>query len=164
MFASIKSEDEQAVRVRKVLLAVAAVVGVLFLAFLALVWWGSRVPRRPTNISPLGVFLERGAVPFELSMHGEWLDCWQDVHTNTDQCRLTDEKGIPEFEGTFVPYEGKAIIPLSELKIDATKTGHLWMGVIPVIFLQNGIILLPKSDYEESKKTVDFWVYGGGKR
>jgi hypothetical protein len=136
--------------------------GVLFLAFLALMWWGSRIPKRPANISASGVFFERGAVPFELSVHGEWLDCWLEVHTNTDQCRLTDEKGAPEFEGTFVPYESKAVVPEPELRVDTTKTGHLWMGVIPVIFLQNGTILLPQSDYAKARKTVDFWVYGRG--
>jgi hypothetical protein len=32
----------------------------------------------------------------------------------------------------------------------------------PVVFLQNGVILLPQSDYEKAKKIVDYWVNGRG--
>jgi len=39
----------------------------LFLMFLALMWWGSRVPKRPANISAAGIFIERGSVPFKLA-------------------------------------------------------------------------------------------------
>lgn len=130
-------------------------------------WWGSRIPRRPGSISASGIFIERGSVPFKLSTHGNWLDCWQDVGTNMDRCRLTDEKGVPKFEGTFLSYETKTAVEAEELKIDTTKTGHLWMGVtaenipFPVVFLQNGTILLPQSDYEKAKKIVDYWVNGG---
>lgn len=140
----------------------------MFLAFLALMWWGSRIPKRPADISASGIFIERGSVPFKLSTHGDWLDCWQDVHSNTDQCRLTDEKGVLKFEGKFLSYENRTVIPGQELKIDATKTGHLWMGVteenisFPVVFLQNGTILLPQGDYEKAKKIVDHWVNGHG--
>jgi hypothetical protein len=141
--------------------------GIVFAVFVALMWWGSRIPKRPADISPSGIFIERGSVPFEFSMHGDWLDCWQDVHTNTDECRLTDEKGVLKYEGTFLSYGSKALVPGSELKMDAVKTGHLWIGVtvekiisIPVIFLQNGVILLPQNDYDVSSKSVDFWVYG----
>jgi hypothetical protein len=140
--------------------------GALTLAFFTLMWLGSRIPKRPANISDSGIFIERGSVPFKLSTHGDWLDCWQDVRTNTAQCRLTNEKGILKFEGTFLSYETRAAIPAAELKIDSTRTGHLWLGVttgnipFPIIFLQNGTILLPESDYEKAKKVVDFWVKG----
>lgn len=140
----------------------------LFAVFLGLMWWGSHIPKRPANISASGIFIERGSVPFKLSTYGDWLDCWQDVRTNTDQCRLTNENGLSKFEGTFLTYETKAVVPEPELKIDATKTGHLWMGVtaenvsFPVVFLQNGTILLPQSDYEKAKKIVDYWVSGRG--
>lgn len=82
---------------------------------------------------------------------------------------MTDEKGIPKFEATFLLYETKAVVPEPELKIDATKTGHLWIGVtaknisFPIVFLQNGTILLPQSDYEKAKRIVDDWVNARGK-
>ena len=144
--------------------------GALFIAFLALMWWGSRIPKRPSVISPSGIFIERGSVPFKLSTHGDWLDCWQDLSTRMDHCRLTDEKGGLKFEDTFLPYKTEVSIPGPELKIDVNKTGHLWMGVtaekvsLPIIFLQNGEILLPKSEYEKAKKVVEFWVYGRDSR
>lgn len=143
---------------------------ILLLSFFVLMWWGSRIPKRPTNISASGIFIERGSVPFKLSTQGDWLDCWQDMRTDTDRCRLTDEKGNLKFEGIFLSYQTKAGVSESELKIDATRTGNLWIGVtaasmsLPIVFLQNGTILLPQSDYEKAKKFVDFWVYKHGNR
>ena len=145
------------------------VLGALFLAFVALMWWGSRIPKRPSNISASGIFIERGSVPFKLSMHGDWLDCWRDARIGADRCRLTDEKGVLKFEDTFLPYQAHALVPEVELEIDPKKTGHLWIGVttqnvsLPIIFMQNGEILLPQSEYQKAKKIVDFWVNGHSK-
>ena len=140
--------------------------GAFFLVFLTLMWWGSHIPKRPSNISASGIFIERGSVPFKISMHGDWLDCWEDVGTNTDHCRLTDEGGVLKFEDVFLPYDARAVIPQAQLQIDRNRTGHLWMGVaaqnvsLPIVFLQNGAILLPQSEFQKAKKVVDFWVNG----
>lgn len=153
---------------RNSLVAIFGALCCLFVAFIALMGWGSRVPSRPSDISSAGVFIERGVVPFKLSTHGDWLDCWQDRRTSGDHCRLTDEKGRVRFEDTFLAYEGQASVQEADLKIDPKKTGHLFMGVtannvpLPIIFLQNGEILLPQSEYERAKKVVDFWVNGHG--
>lgn len=162
----IASRGEQTIRAYKVIFVGVGVLAFVFLAILALMWWGSRIPKRPADISASGIFIERGIVPFKLSTHGDWLDCWRDVSSNADQCRFTDEKGVDKFKGIFLTYENKASVPGTELKIDANRTGHLWIGVtpenisFPVVFLQNGTILLPQSDYDKAKKVVDFWVYG----
>jgi hypothetical protein len=139
---------------------------VVGLGFLALMSWGSRVPARPSGISPRGIFIERGSVPFKLSVQGNWLDCWQDEGTKADHCRLTDEIGKLKFEDTFLPYDGKPLIPAADLRIDPSKTGHLWIGAtpanvsLPIVFLENSAILLRASEYSKAKRVVDFWVSG----
>ena len=137
--------------------------GILFI-FLLLMWWGSRIPKRPANISSRGVFLEVGVVPFKLSTHGDWLECWNDEKANLDRCRYTDEKGTVYFEDFVLPYEGISPVPEKELIIDPVRTSSFHYGVtdkdlrFPLIFLRNGEILLPQSDYEWGKQIVDYWI------
>jgi hypothetical protein len=155
-------------RLRNVLVASIAVPVTMFAAFVALMWWGSRPPRRPADISPTGIFLERGVVPFKFSTHGDWLDCWQDSRTNMDRCKLADENGAVKFEDVFVSYENRSPVAGKDLRINSERTRSLHMGVtgkdvsVPIVFLQNGQILLPQSEYDNGKKFVDFWVYGRG--
>lgn len=139
-------------------------VGATCLIFMVLIWQGSRLPPRPANISGSAAFLERGVVPFKLSTHGDWLDCWEDLKANLDRCKLADEKGDVLFEDVFLPYEGSSPISESDLVIDTPKTRSFHYGVknspasIPLIYLQGGQILLPKSDYDHAKRIVDYWV------
>ena len=139
-------------------------VAIAFVVFLFLMWWGSRIPKRPANISSRGAFLEVGSVPFKLSTHGDWLDCWKDDGANMDRCKYTDEKGVVYFEDFVLPYEGISPIPKEQLVIDTLRTRSLHYGVtdknfrFPLIFLQNGQILLPQSDFEWGKRFVDYWV------
>lgn len=145
----------------KVRLALGLIV-TMFVVFLFLLEWGTRVPRRPANISSKGVFLEVGVVPFKLSTHGDWLECWKDDGANTDRCRYTDEKGAVYFEDFVLPYEGVSPVPAGELVIDPVRTRSFHYGVtdknlrFPLIFLRNGKILLPQSDYEYAKQIVDY--------
>lgn len=119
---------------------------------------------RPANISSKGVFLEVGVVPFKFSTHGDWLECWKDTAINMDRCKYTDEKGAVRFEDFVLPYEGVSPVPEGELVIDAGRTTSFHYGVtdknirLPLIYLKNGRILLPQSDYEWGKKIVDYWV------
>lgn len=155
-------------KLARIALAVVGVALVGLLVLVALIWWGNRIPKRPSDISASGIFIENGSVPFKLSTHEDWLDCWRDAHTGLERCRFTGETGILKFEDTFLPYEAQAPDQGADPKIDSNKTGNLWYGAgaedtrLPVIFLQNGEILLPQSDYQKAKKFVDFWVYGRG--
>ena len=132
--------------------------------FLLFMWWGSRLPQPPANISPSGVFLQVGSVPFWVSTHGDWLECWKDEKANADRCKYTGEKGVVYFEDFVLPYERISPVPEDGLIIDVRRTRGLHYGVteknsrFPLIFLQNGQILLPQSDYEWGKRFVDFWV------
>jgi hypothetical protein len=137
---------------------------IAFVGFLILAWWGSRPPKRPANISSKGVFLEVGVVPFKFSTHGDWLECWKDTGVNMDRCKYTDEKGAVRFEDFVLPYEGVSPVPEGELVVDAQRTKSFHYSVtdknirFPLIYLKNGQILLPQSDYEWGKKIVDYWV------
>ncbi len=146
------------------LLRLLSLMACLFVAFLALMWWGSRIPRRPADISSRGVFLEMGVVPFKLSSHGDWLECWKDERANLDRCKYTDEKGAIYFEDFVLPYDGISPVPEGELVIDTVRTRSFHYGVtdknirFPLIFLQNGQILLPQADYDWGKRVVDYWI------
>ena len=132
----------------------------------AMIWWTSRTPRRPREVSPRALYIERGVVPFKLSSTpGDWLDCWFEEREHLDCCKLTDERGKLEFQDVFLPYEGQSALPEDKLVFDTRRTGHLWTGSyekgtrIPIVYLTNGEILLPRSEYEKAKQIVD-WSNG----
>jgi len=131
-----------------------------------LLWWTARPPARPANMPANGIYIETGIVPFKLrSTPGTWVGCWYDSTDHSDHCRITDENGKLKYEDIFLPYEGQAPILQSALIFDS-RTGHLWTGSyekgirVPVIYLTDGQILLPKTDFEEIKRKVQFWVDG----
>lgn len=131
-------------------------------AVIVLSWWGSRLPRRPSDISTNGVFLERGAVPFKFSTHGDWADCWEDFETRSIRCKVTDEAGIVKFEDVFIPYDANSKVTAKDLKakdlrIDAQKTSSLITDP-PIIFLSNGQVLLSKGQFAKAKEQADTWA------
>jgi hypothetical protein len=141
---------------------IGALLGMMIVLAVAVLWWVGRPPQRPANLSPKALYLERGVVPFKLSSTpGDWLDCWFDEDEQLDWCKMTDEKGRLEFEDVFLPYEGQLGIPQDKLTFDTRRTGHVWTGSyekgtrIPVVYLADGEILLPRSEYEKAKQTVD---------
>jgi hypothetical protein len=137
---------------------------IAFVTFLIVAWHGSRLPKRPANISPKAAFLEVGIVPFKFSTHGDWLDCWKDDRANMNRCKYTDEMGAVYYEDFVLPYDGTSPVPEEALLIDSKRTRTFHYGItdknirFPLIFLENGQILLPQSDYEWGKKNVDYWV------
>jgi len=109
--------------------------------------------------------MEAGFVLFKLSNTGDWIKCWFDERDRADHCRLTDDKGKLEFEDVFLSYEGQPPLPQSALVFDTRRTGRTWAGTyekgtrFPIVYLTNGEILLPKTEYEKSRRTVD-WLTG----
>ena len=145
------------------------IIGLLFAAILLILigvfWWTSRPPRRPAGLSANALYIERGVVPFKLSSTpGDWIDCWFDQHQQIDRCKITDETGKLEFEDVFVPYEGQSPVPQDRLRF-AQGTGSIWTGTYenhlryPLIYLTDGEILLPRSDFQKAKETTD-WAEG----
>jgi len=116
---------------------------------------------RPTSLRRR--FTSRGvSSQFKLSSTpGDWLDCWFDEHEKLDRCKMTDEKGKVEFEDVFLLYERESPLLQGKLVFDTRRTGNLWTGSIPIIYLTDGEVLLPRSQYEKAKQTVD---WSNGKR
>ena len=52
-------------------------------------------------------------------------------------------------DDVFLPYSGSGPIPNDELGIDVVHSGSTF------IWLQNGVILLPRNDYENQKQLID---------
>src|SRR5438445_1558804 len=130
-------------------------------------WWADRPPSKPTNLPSNSIYIGTGITPFKIgTTPGTWVGCWYDSHDEADHCRLTDEKGNPKFEDTFLPYNGGSSIPEAALKFDTRRTGNLWTGSyekgirVPVIYLTNGQILLPKTVFEEAKHKVQAFIDG----
>lgn len=126
-----------------------------------LLWWVGRLPKRPPILPANAIYIEIGVVPFKLrSTPGKWLGCWYSPTDQADHCKITDENGKLEFEDVFLPYAGQEPVPTSALALDSHRTGRLWTGSyekgirVPVIYLTNGQILLPKTVFEEAKRKV----------
>jgi hypothetical protein len=132
----------------------------LISVLVAVLWWTGRTPQRPPNLSVNALYIERGVVPFKLSNTGEWLDCWFDKDEHLARCKLTNMNGWAEFEDVFLPYSGQAAISETDLMLDRKRTGRLWGGTYekgthyPIVYLSNGDVLLPRSEYETAKRAV----------
>jgi hypothetical protein len=71
-------------------------------------------------------------------------------------CRLTEMDGTRSYEGEFLAGEGKRPTRQSELLIDAELTSDTthWVRLegmkgAPLVFLENGTVLIPKAAYAE---------------
>jgi hypothetical protein len=118
---------------------------------------GRGPPQRPHSVSSNTLHIGTTNVGFTLHRTGYWLDCWFDKDSNVDRCRLTDAKGTGLFEDVFLPCAGQAPLPQSELIFDARWTGDKWIrsdkGInIPIVYLEYGRALLPRSLYAEARQ------------
>lgn len=138
----------------------------LILYDLALGWWTSFPPKRPSTVLPEAIFV---FAPFKgdivpLPKKGDWLDCWLDREHNVNRCRMLDIDGSLEYEGVFLPSEGSAPVSASDLQIDGRITPNrlAWVyfreQAIPIIKLRNGIMLLPAEAYDQGKKKEKEWL------
>src|SRR6266852_3356081 len=136
-----------------------ALVTVIILATGAL-WWVGHKPRRPRTVSSNSLYVLPNNVPFTLHKTGYWLDCWFDERANVDRCKLTHEKGTGSFEDVFLPCVGQTPLLKRELVFNTLRTGSVWTLSpdkeinAPVVYLENGQLLLPQSLYAEAKSNV----------
>ncbi len=151
------TEAVQLTRSEKVGLAFGATVAILVFGVVGSYWWANTVPSRPKGVSSNAVFLWAPYVGFPGPRRGWWLACSEQLGHN--RCTLSGVDGDVEYEGEFVPYGRKAAIPRDQLSIDAIKTRDhkVWVGeaLVPLIYLQNGEVLIPASRYEEGKRLLD---------
>jgi len=136
------------------------VLGTVIVLAAGVLWWLGHKPRRPRTVSSDALYVLPNNVPFTLHKTGYWLACWFDQHAKVDRCKLSDENGNGAFEDVFLPCVGQTPLPQSELVLKAWRTGQIWIQSqdkrinVPVVDLENGQILLPRSLYAEARQEV----------
>ena len=98
-----------------------------------------------------------GATRVSFSKDGGWAHCWLDATMQVNRCRTYNASGQRIYrigkknddDDIFLRYEGSGPVPQDQLQVDIVHTGP------DVIWLQNGIVLLPRNDYEHQKSVVD---------
>jgi hypothetical protein len=122
-------------------------------------WWIGHKPGRPHTVSSNALYVLPNNVPFTSRNTGYWLECWFEQHENVDRCKLSDENGNKAFEDVFLPCVGQSPLPQSEL-VFKRFTGNTWTRSrdksvnIPVVYLENGQMLLSRSLFAEAKQQV----------
>jgi hypothetical protein len=138
-------------RFEKAAYAVAAGIALLIVGLAVAYWWAGQIPSRPKGVAANAVFLWAPHVGLPGARRGWWLSCWDDA--GHDRCKLSDVHGNTEYEGEFVQYGNEGSVPADQLNIDPEKTSDnkVWVGsaLVPLVFLQNGKVLIPATKYEE---------------
>lgn len=133
--------------------------------------WYNTAPRRPRTVSPTAVYYEGLAEPFKVEQHGIWVICWFDQVANVDKCRNSAFDGRLVYEGVYVPYNSRNPIPQAELIIASKTMNEAQEDVevfatneesskpgfygIPLIYLENGNILIPKKALKEANARLE---------
>lgn len=137
---------------------ISAILALLVLGIVGGYWWSNTTPNRPSTVPNGAVFLRAPATGAPGPPRGQWLACWES--NGHILCSLSSKNGSTEFEGEFVPYRGEVTVPADQLKINLSKTTNeksIWSGNtwVPLIFLDNGEVLIPVAKYEEGKRIID---------
>jgi len=105
---------------------------------------GGCSPERPSNV-PLDVVHVRGG-------DSDWWErCSYDQKADIDHCQTFNAGGQTLKDETYLPYDGGDAAKESELKIDSDAR----LRGPYIICLQNGRILISKSDFQNQKEFVD---------
>ncbi len=141
----------------KAIYLIAGLVLLMVIAFAGAYWWTSRVPGRPAGVRADAAFLWAPAVGLPAPRRGSWLSCWEE--SQHILCQLNNIDGAFEYKGEFTEYREQRLIPPSELlKIDLGKTrdDNVWVGgaLVPLVYLQNGDVLVPVAKYNESVRLL----------
>jgi hypothetical protein len=132
---------------------VAALMALLIAGLVGASWWSGTVPSRPKGVATNAVFLWAPHLGFPAPRRGWWLSCWE--MPGTIFASLSDFDGNAEYEGEFVPYADKGVLPTDQLKIDPEKTreNKVWIGnaLVPLVCLENGEVLIPASNTKRER-------------
>jgi hypothetical protein len=135
------------------------IVGTVIILAAFVLWWVGHKPRRPHTVSPNALYVLPNNVPFRLHKTGYWLECRFDQHENVDRCKLSDENGNAAVDDVFLPCVGQTPLSQSEL-VFKWRTGETWTQSpdkrinVPVVYLDNGQMLLSRSLFAEAKQQV----------
>lgn len=120
-------------------------------------WQSGNTPPRPRTVAQGAVFLWAPNLPFPRPRRGWWLSCRYDQ--GHDVCTLSGVDGKPDYVGEFVTYRSQGVLSDSQLAIDPEKsTDHnVWIEgqLVPLIYLKNGEILIPKDKYDQGSQMLD---------
>jgi hypothetical protein len=91
------------------------------------------------------------------SKEGGWAHCWLDAEQSLNRCRTYNALGERMYrvrrkndpDDVFLRYRGTGPVPERELRIDTARTQ------IDFVWLRNGVILLPRNDFETQKAWID---------
>lgn len=151
------ADDRAGTGARNIAVVLTTLVAVFVAVIVGAYKWANMEPKRPRAVSPNAVFLWAPYVGFPGPRRGWWMVCWED--NRLDYCRLSSIDGQTEYEGQFVPYGSKNLIPAIALGIDPAKTREhkVWVGqaLVPLVYLKNGEILVPASKREEATRLLD---------
>jgi hypothetical protein len=140
----------------KAVYVVAGMMATLIVGIMLAYWWTARVPSRPRGVRADAVFLWAPAVGLPAPRRGDWLGCWQE--SGQILCQLNDIDGSLEYKGEFVSYDHKGPTAAKDLRFDSMKTRRdaVWIGeaLVPLVYLENGDILIPASKYEEGSRLL----------
>jgi len=98
-----------------------------------------------------------GATRVSFSKDGGWVHCWLDTSMEVNRCRTYNASGERLYrigkknddDDVFLKYEGSGPVPDRDLQIDIIHTEP------DFIWLRNGVVLLPRNDYDHQKSVVD---------
>lgn len=146
----------------KALLVAVVIIGVIIVAIAGAYWWSNVPPKRPKDVSADAVFLWAGHLGLPAPKHGTWLECWTDAANEVNKCKLTEMDGRVTYEGSFLPDTGKGAVPPDDLKVLGEQTSqdiNLWVRsqgqLVPLIFLEDGTVLIPKDAYQEGMAKLE---------
>jgi hypothetical protein len=100
----------------------------------------SELPPRPENVP-------QDAVRVGGSKGQWWIKCWREGDAN--KCHVFNAKGETIYNEEFRPYDGSTTVKDEHLKVDPRRSD------VTSIYLDNGRILLPTTDFERHKKGID---------
>jgi hypothetical protein len=111
----------------------------------SILWLEGCMPSRPSNVPADSVYIVGADV-------GWWQRCSYDPKEDVDYCQIYNLGGRVLFDEVFLPYDGGKAAKEDELKIVSRSnlTGPYY------VCLENGRILIPKSDFENQKRFIDW--------
>ena len=143
-------------RLSRVFLGTVIFVGLAWAGISGAYWWSNVPPKRPRGVSQAAVFLWAGHLGLPAAKHGTWIECWTDTVGGINKCKLTEMDGRINYEGVFLADTGNTPVPQPDMVVESEQTSqrvHLWVRVgehlVPLVFLQDGIVLIPRDAYQE---------------
>ena len=76
-----------------------------------------------------------------------WIKCWREDDIN--KCQVFNSGGEVLYNEIFRPYDGGPVVGEGDLRIDPRRSD------VTSIYLENGRILLPTTDFERHKQWID---------